>query len=165
MKTLNLIKIASVVLLGIALINGPVQASGDKYSRSSHPAYGQLTHTVKLYGDDIRNVQILLSQSDAVHISWNNNELKFALREGAIPEYTIRFEAIHDEPVEDWMFESDYLSEEPDSSVEPWMAERTYLDEQARPVESWMLSDTHLTGSDDEPVLEPWMFQANYLTK
>ena len=147
MKTMNLIKIASVVLLGIAL-NGPVQAAGDKYSRNNRPAYSQLTHTVKLYSDDIRNMQMLLSQSDAVHIIWNNNELKFALREGDTPEYTIRFEAINDEPVEDWMFESDYLNEEQDASVEPWM-----------------LSDSHLTGSDDQPVLESWMFDANFLSK
>ncbi|TSA32945.1 MAG: hypothetical protein D4R64_15195 [Porphyromonadaceae bacterium] len=164
MKTINLIKIAAVILLGITL-NGQAQADNDKFSRNARPAFSQMTHSVKLTGEDIRNMQMLLSQTDAVHISWNNHELKFALREGDVPEYTIRFEVINDEPVEDWMFESGYLSEESAGAIESWMLETDYLNEEVQPLENWMFSESRLSEIASECSLESWMFEDNYLSK
>ena len=164
MKTINLIKIAAVVLLGIAL-NGQVKAGTDKYSHSGRPALGQFTHSVKLTGDDIRNMRVLFLQSGAVHVSWNNHEIKFALREGDVPEYTILFEAINDEPLEDWMFEPEYLSEESAGAIECWMLETNYLDEEVQPLESWMFSESRLSEASSENSLEPWMLHANYLSR
>lgn len=144
MKTMNLIKIAAVILLGIAL-NGQAKAENDKFSRYARPAFGQMTHSVKLNSDDIRNILVLFSQSDSVNVTWNNHELTFTLREGEIPEYTIRFEVINDEPVEGWMFESEYLNEESAPELESWMLDSEYLMEEVQPLESWMFNDNYLS--------------------
>jgi hypothetical protein len=127
MKTMNLIKIAAVVLLGIA-VSGKVQADNDKYSRTARVALGKMIHSVELAGEDICNKLLLLAQ-----------------------------------PVEDWMFESDYLSEESAGAVELWMLETDYLNEEVQPLESWMFDETNLSEASSENSLEPWMLDSNYL--
>ncbi len=164
MKTNKLIKAAGVILLGVALSLN-LQASSDRNSRNARTAFSQITHTVKLTGDDIRNMQMLLAQSDAVHITWNNHELRFALRDGEVPEYTIRFEALNDEPVEDWMFESGYLGEESEASVESWMLADDYLQTENQVIEDWMMSESYLGVQEPAPMVESWMLDANYLSK
>lgn len=114
MKTINLIKITLVVLLGIT-INANVQADTHKYLRHSHLFYSELTP---------------LSS-----------------------------------PVEDWMFESEYLSEESVSTVEPWMTDTDYLSEETSSLESWMFSETHLTEAESYDSPEPWMFESGYLSR
>jgi hypothetical protein len=164
MKTNNLLKIAGVFLTGIILTMN-VQAAADKNSRLARTSINQLTHSVRLTSEDIRNMQLLLSQSDAVHISWNRNELTFALREGDIPEYTIRFEALNSEPVEDWMFESDYLGEESIAPIEGWMTEADYLESEELPIEGWMLSETRLAVEEAAIPVESWMLDSYYLSR
>ena len=114
MKTINLIKITLVVLLGIT-INANVQADTYKYLRHSHLFYSEFTPSSS--------------------------------------------------PVEDWMFESEYLSEESPSTVEPWMMETDYLGEETPSPESWMFSETHLTESESGGSPEPWMFESGYLSR
>jgi hypothetical protein len=110
-------------------------------------------------------MQMLFAQSDVVRVTWNSHELKFALREGDIPEYIIRFEAVNDEPVEDWMFEPGYLAEDTVSNVEDWMMDDEYLESEEQGLESWMFDADLLSGNEDMKKLEPWMFDANYLSK
>ncbi|MFA6484629.1 MAG: hypothetical protein WCW62_18785, partial [Bacteroidales bacterium] len=69
MKTINLLKIATVLLIGIA-INSNAQAGSDKLSRSVRLTTSQMTHTIKLDSEDIKNMQLLLTQSDAVQLVW-----------------------------------------------------------------------------------------------
>ena len=49
-------------------------------------------------------------------------------------------------PVEDWMFESDYLVEESAEPIESWMLDTEYLTEESQPVEGWMLDESYLGG-------------------
>jgi len=163
MKTTSLIKIASVLLLGLAL-SGNTQAKPDKFSRDSRPALARITHSVKLNLEDIRNMQFLLARTSAVNITWNNSELKFAMGEGDSTEYTVRFEAINTDPIEGWMFEPEYLTEETEMGVESWMLDESYLDEEVQSVESWMFDPSHLGEAISECALDIWMFDANYLS-
>ncbi len=129
MKTMNLIKIAAVALLGIA-ISGKAQADNDKYSRTARVALGKMMHSIELAGENISNKLMLFAQ-----------------------------------PIEDWMFEFDYLSEESAGAVESWMLETDYLNEEVQPLESWMFSETRLSEASSENSLEPWMLEENYLSK
>lgn len=161
---MNLIKIAGAVLLGLAL-NVQAKADNDKYSRSGRTSFGPFTHAITLTADDIHNMQALFSHSDAIHVTWNNHELKFALRDKDLPEFIIRFEAINDEPVEDWMFQPDYLSEESAGAVESWMLDTDYLNEEVQPLESWMFSESRLSEDLAGNGTESWMYDANYLSR
>jgi hypothetical protein len=164
MRTINLLKITTVILLGIAL-NGNVQAGTDKNTRHARITIGQLTHSVKLNSDDLRVIQQLFAQTEAVNVLWNNHELKFTACAGTIPEFTVRFESMRTEPVEDWMLQTDYLSEETALPVESWMLDTDYLDEPDQTLESWMFSDTRLTEVAAESHVEPWMLDAHYLSR
>lgn len=164
MKTISLLKTVLAVLLGITL-SLPVLAGVDKNIRHANPALKSFTHTITLNLEDIRNMQKLFSGNDAVRITWDSFELKFAIGAGETSEYTIRFEVTGEETVEDWMFESDYLSEESTSAIESWMLETEYLDEEAQPLESWMFSESRLSGDAGGNGIEPWMLDANYLSK
>jgi hypothetical protein len=114
MKTINLLKIAFVILLGIA-INGTAQAEKDKHSRYAGHALRQISHSVMLISEEIRNMKTIFEQ-----------------------------------PVEDWMFESDYLSEESAGTVESWMLEADYLNEGVQPLESWMFRESWLAETVSE---------------
>jgi hypothetical protein len=129
MKTINLIKIAAVILIGIAM-NGTAMADNDKYSRTVRLTAGEMIRSIMLTGADVFTMEDLSAQ-----------------------------------PVEDWMFESDYLSEEPADAIEPWMLETDYLDEDVQPLESWMFNEMHLTETAAESSLEPWMFESGYLSR
>lgn len=129
MKTNNLIKIAAVILLGIAM-NGTAMADNDKYTRTVRLTAGEMVRSIILTGADILTMENVSAQ-----------------------------------PVEDWMFESDYLAEEPAGAIEPWMLGTNYLDEDVQPLESWMFNETHLTETGTESSLEPWMFEPGYLSR
>lgn len=164
MKTTNLIKIAPMILLGIALC-GTVRANGDKFSRADRHSLGQISRSIQLTGEDVRNLIMLFAETEKVSVSMNNDELKLAFQAGDNPDYTILFKIINSEPVEDWMFESDYLSEEQTGEIESWMVDHEYLDGQIQPLESWMFSETLLSGPETEAGVESWMLDANYLSK
>jgi hypothetical protein len=123
MKTTNLIKIALVILLGIA-IQGQVRADKEKFSRFVIPVHVDLAHKVMLPSTEIRN-----------------------------------------QPLEDWMFEPEYLCEETGAAVEPWMLETNYLNEEVHPLESWMFSESHLSEEPSKNAIESWMLDATYLCK
>lgn len=129
MKTISLIKIAAVVLLGIA-INGTAQANPDKYTRKALPTVKEMTHSALMSLPDFRHYKVWFAQ-----------------------------------PVEDWMFEADYLSPEPQSSIEPWMLEEEYLNEDTDSLENWMFSETHLSEPQETNQVESWMYDANYLSR
>jgi len=164
MKTINLIKIAALILVGISL-NLQVRAEGDKYSRNARPVLTQFSNYIKLSGEDIKNMQLLLSQTDAVHVTWNNHELKFALDGKMVPVYSIRFEAADEGLVEDWMLEPDYLNEESEGEIESWMLNPDYLDADHQPLEDWMFNSVRPSEIENNNPLEPWMFESNYLSK
>jgi hypothetical protein len=128
MKSINLIKIAAVVLLGITL-NIKVQADTDKYYRTVRPAIGQMMNCINLTGD------------------------------------ICDMEMMYPQPVEEWMLESDYLSEESTCDVEPWMLNTDYLDEAGQPVDGWMFCEDRLAETESGGSLEQWMFDANYLPR
>ena len=129
MKTINLIKIAAVILLGIAL-TGKVQADNDKYSRSAHPALNEITNSIKNFSIGFHS-----------------------------------FERFFVQPLEEWMFETDYLSDEPTETIEPWMLEMDYLDDEVQSLESWMFGVSYLSDPAVESSLEAWMFDAIYLSR
>lgn len=127
MKTTNLIKIASVILLGIAL-NGTVQASSDKFIRHAHPGFAKVTELVKLVNEEIRNMQMSF-----VHPfeDWMfESDYLNAESAAAIESWMLESNYLNEEvqPLESWMFSESRLSEtEPESPVEPWMFETDYL--------------------------------------
>jgi len=129
MKTNNLIKIAAVVLLGIA-VSGKVQADNEKYSRTSRVAVKQMIHFPGVAGLDFLNPGRFISQ-----------------------------------PVESWMFESEYLSQESTGAIESWMLETDYLTEEVQPLESWMFNETRLDETVTNTSLEPWMLDGDYLSR
>lgn len=114
MKTISLLKIATVILLGIAL-SGQVQAKNDKYTRVVRLAPVQTEFEMRL-----------------------NEAISHHLRH------------LFAQPVEDWMFDTEYLSEETAVPIESWMFETDYLNEDVQPLESWMFSETRLDGTESE---------------
>ena len=127
MKTTNLLKIAAVILLGISL-NGTVQADNDKYSRYTRPAYGQITNSIMLIADDIRQMQKPSEQ--AVEDWMFEGDYLSEESAGAVEFWMLETDYLDQEvqPLESWMFNESRLDgTEPASSVEPWMTETNYL--------------------------------------
>jgi hypothetical protein len=137
MKTINMIKIVPMVLLGFAL---SVQAQGDfKVTRvsqgNSQPVVFSLDYPV--------------------------------IKSGAptIVKAETFFQADRVIELEGWMFNDNYLQADASNQVEAWMTDKDYLDsESPNPVENWMMDSKYL---DNETVLpvESWMLNDSYLTK
>ncbi|TSA35915.1 MAG: hypothetical protein D4R64_08630 [Porphyromonadaceae bacterium] len=121
MKTINLIKIAAVVLLGIAL-NEQAYSDKDKYSRSGRPAFGHFTHTVKLTGDDIRGEPV---EGWMFKLEYLSEESA-----GSVEPWMLETNYLDEaaQPLESWMFSESRLSEDNSGNVtESWMFDLNYL--------------------------------------
>jgi hypothetical protein len=127
MKTMNLVKIAAVILLGITL-NGTANAESHKYSRSVQPVFKQLTHSVKLTIEDNRNMQECSIQPVA---EWMFEEDYLNMEnESGVASWMLDTDYLDEQaqPLESWMFNEDRLSEnEPCNMPQSWMFDVNYL--------------------------------------
>jgi hypothetical protein len=164
MKTSNLIKVIPALLLGV-LLTGNAQALSDKYTSYRSHDGNKKARIVKLNAEDISKIQQLFSLTDAIEVSWTRNELCFTTNNGREYSLPVFIEARQAPEVEDWMMESDYLSEEPGAPVEDWMTDDSYLDTEKLPLEAWMFDEDHFAEPEASAVVEPWMMDATYLSK
>jgi hypothetical protein len=135
MKTINMMKIVPMVLLGFAL---SVQAQGDfKVTRVS-----QGNHQPAM-------------------VNWDYPVIKAGAP--LIIKVDSFFQAEQVIDLQDWMFQSDYLQNDNVNLVEPWMTDETYLSEES-PVclENWMKDEDYLNSENRIPV-ESWMLSESYL--
>jgi hypothetical protein len=154
MKLMNLIKIAPMVLMVVAL---STQARGDEHMRRGiNPRFEPAT-----WAWDYPEVRIMVKAPgiplNMVCLGLDSNELEGWM---FCKEYLDSSES--SDRVEDWMFETDYLGSE-SQPVECWMLETGYLESESQPVEDWMLDASYLEESPDYGV-ESWMMNAGYLS-
>ncbi|MCX6223346.1 MAG: hypothetical protein NTV01_01100 [Bacteroidia bacterium] len=104
---------------------------------------------------------ILLGITFSVKVQGDNDKNLIKTSGYEVPDAEMLFT----QPVEDWMFDSDYLNEEQAVNIEAWMMDSGYLSEEVQPLESWMFSENRLSETTSERAMEPWMFDANYLSR
>jgi len=137
MKTINMIKIVPMVLLGFAL---SVQAQGDfKVTR--------------------------VSQGNNQPLSFTMDYPVIKAGAPSIVKTDSFYQADQVIELEGWMFKDNYLQTDVNNQIEPWMADESYLNEESSvSVESWMMNDNYL---DNESIMqvESWMVSKEYLNK
>ncbi len=140
MKTTSLIKIATVILLGIS-VNVTAHAEKDRYLRYSNPTLARI-QGVALSGDNYFQMPKLLTLPGTIA-----SLLKFS------------------EPIEGWMVEPDYLNSDAAAPVEFWMLDEKYLNEEVSSLESWMINQNYLSAEVSAGQIEPWMLEQTYLSR
>jgi hypothetical protein len=135
MKTSNLLKIATLIIFGIFL-NGTLQAESDKNNRHHKLAASKLADSIR--ANAYTNVHLWFARPEMAGYRWAT-------------------------PVEEWMFEADYLDSETLGSIESWMLDTDYFEEESSELESWMFDENRLSEKEDESALKSWMFDCSYL--
>jgi len=137
MKTSNLLKIASLIIFGIFL-NGTLHAESDKYNRYHKLAASKLADSIRV--NAYSNFHLLYAHPESAGYHWAT-------------------------PVEEWMFETDYLDTETEVSIESWMLDTNYFEEESSELESWMFDENRLSEKESDSTLKSWMFDCGYLVK
>jgi glycosidase len=135
MKTSNLIKIASLILFGIFL-NGTLQAESDKNHRYSRINTAKLTDSIR--ANTANSLHYLFVHPERADFRWSA-------------------------PVEEWMFQTDYLDTETAINIESWMLDTNYFEEESSELESWMFSESRLSEKEADSAPKSWMFDVGYL--
>lgn len=132
MKTLRILKLMGIVLIGLVL-SAQVEANERTHKRAAKKA---ITLTVdkpmiefmaKVYSDsidasDIVRMQKVLGKIDHITISFCDTDAC---------DYVLKFRPLDEKGLEDWMFNEGYLkaNADPDvASIEPWMLDEDYLE-------------------------------------
>lgn len=137
MKSANMIKIVSMILMGFAL---SVQGQGDfRITKSSHTSNQPIVYSY--------DYPVVRSTARIIEI---------------VPSNQLEMDQIVE--IENWMFSPAYLLNEESTPVESWMLQSEFLSGEVAVVENWMMEEDYL---DAESVLqvEGWMKDPNYLKK